>query len=148
MGRFTYMRLGARWVIDTTGKLSVEADILVFDPYKVVAGGGSPPRFCYVNGCLGYDQEDFQDMNQVTETGNQLAQSDYRRTGPRIRRGSWPPPKSADARVAEQIVQQVAVGVLHEKLAQASLVVTDPIPGVMRRTEQRPLAPARASISG
>ena len=53
-------------VIDTTGKLSVEADILVFDPYKVVAGGGSPPRFCYVNGYLGYDQEDFQDMNQVT----------------------------------------------------------------------------------
>jgi hypothetical protein len=35
--------------------------------------------------------------------------------------------------------QQVAVGVLHEKLAQASLLVTDPIPGVMRRTEQRPL---------
>ena len=56
-------------VIDTTGKLSIEGDILVFDPYKVVASGGSPPNFCYVHGYLGYDQEDFQDMNQVTRRG-------------------------------------------------------------------------------
>jgi hypothetical protein len=56
-------------VIDTTGRLSIEADILVFDPYKVVASGGSPPRYCYVRSDLGYDQEDFQDMNQVTRQG-------------------------------------------------------------------------------
>jgi hypothetical protein len=56
-------------VIDTSGKLSIEADILIFDPHKVVASGGSPPRFCYVRSYLGYDQEDFQDMNQVTRRG-------------------------------------------------------------------------------
>jgi hypothetical protein len=44
--------------------------------------------------------------------------------------------------------QQVAVGVLHEKLAQASLLVTDPIPGVMRRTEERPLCTGDANASG
>jgi hypothetical protein len=59
-------------VTDTTEKLSTEADILVFDPYKVTANG-PPPRWCYVHGYLGYDQEDFQDMNQGHETGNQLA---------------------------------------------------------------------------
>ena len=51
-----------------TGKLYIEADILAFDPYKVTAEG-SPPRWCYVHGYLGYDQEDFQDMNQVTRRG-------------------------------------------------------------------------------
>jgi len=55
-------------VIDTTGKLAIEADILVFDPYRVTATG-SPPRQCYVRSYLGYDQEDFQDMNQVTRRG-------------------------------------------------------------------------------
>jgi hypothetical protein len=55
-------------VIDTTGKLSIEADILAFDPYKVMAVG-SPPRWCYVHGYTAYDQEDFQDMNQVTRRG-------------------------------------------------------------------------------
>jgi len=52
----------------TAGKLSIEADILALDPYKVTANG-SPPRWCYVHGYLGYDQEDFQDMNQVTRRG-------------------------------------------------------------------------------
>jgi hypothetical protein len=56
-------------VIDTSGKLSIEADILVFDPYKVVANGGATPRFCYVRSYLRYDQEDFLDMNQVTRRG-------------------------------------------------------------------------------
>jgi hypothetical protein len=56
-------------VIDTTGKLAIEADILVFDPYKVTATGSFPPRWCYVRGYGGYDQEDFQDMNQVTRRG-------------------------------------------------------------------------------
>ena len=52
----------------TTGRLSIEADILAMDPYKVTAQG-SPPRSCYVHGYMGYDQEDFQDMNQVTRRG-------------------------------------------------------------------------------
>jgi len=51
-----------------TGKLYIEADILAFDPYKVTANG-SPPRWCYVHGYMGYDQEDFQDMNSVTRRG-------------------------------------------------------------------------------
>jgi hypothetical protein len=51
-----------------TGKLYIEADILAFDPYKVTATG-SPPRWCYVHGYMGYDQEDFQDMNSVTRRG-------------------------------------------------------------------------------
>jgi hypothetical protein len=55
-------------VIDTTGKLVIEADILVFDPYKVAATG-SVPRQCYVRSYMGYDQEDFHDMNQVTRRG-------------------------------------------------------------------------------
>jgi hypothetical protein len=55
-------------VIDTVGKLAIEADILVFDPYKVRATG-SVPRWCYVRSYKDYDQEDFQDMNQVTRRG-------------------------------------------------------------------------------
>jgi hypothetical protein len=60
--------MGLDVVIDTAGKLSVEADILGFDPYTLYATG-SPPRSCYVRGYTGYDQEDFQDMNQVTRRG-------------------------------------------------------------------------------
>jgi len=52
----------------TSGRLSIEADILAFDPYEVFATG-SPPRWCYVHGYMGYDQEDFQDMNQITRRG-------------------------------------------------------------------------------
>ena len=55
-------------VIDTAGKLAIEAAILIFDPYKVRATG-SVPRWCYVRSYTGYDQEDFQDMNQVTRRG-------------------------------------------------------------------------------
>jgi hypothetical protein len=55
-------------VTDTTGELSIEADILVFDPYRVTTSG-PPPKWCFVHGYLGYDQEDFQDMNQVTRRG-------------------------------------------------------------------------------
>jgi hypothetical protein len=55
-------------VIDSAGKLSIEADILAIDPYKITANG-SPPRWCYIQGYMGYDQEDFQDMNQVTRWG-------------------------------------------------------------------------------
>src|SRR5215472_17005385 len=55
-------------VIDTTGKLTIEADILVFDPYRVTATG-SPPQKCYVLGQWRYGQRNFQDMNQVTRRG-------------------------------------------------------------------------------
>jgi DNA-binding winged helix-turn-helix (wHTH) protein/TolB-like protein len=55
-------------VMNRTAKLLIEADILAFDPYKVTAKG-SPPRWCYVHGYMGYDQEDFQDMNLVTRRG-------------------------------------------------------------------------------
>jgi hypothetical protein len=51
-----------------TGKLYIEADILALDPYKVTANG-SPPRWCYVHSYMGYDQEDFQDMNEMTRRG-------------------------------------------------------------------------------
>ena len=49
-------------------RISVEADIMIFDPYKVTATGG-PGTHCYVNGSLNYDDVDFQDMNQVTRRG-------------------------------------------------------------------------------
>jgi hypothetical protein len=55
-------------VIDTVGQLSIEADILVVDPYKVTANG-SPSKTCYVQSYMGYEQEDFQDMNRVTRRG-------------------------------------------------------------------------------
>jgi hypothetical protein len=51
------------------GDLSVEADVLVFDPYKLTADTGFPDRDCYVAGYTGYDQEDFQDMNRITRRG-------------------------------------------------------------------------------
>ncbi|MGC2198855.1 MAG: hypothetical protein WA633_01705 [Stellaceae bacterium] len=53
----------------STGNLSIEADTLIFDPYKLTAIGHQTSQFCYVNGNTGYDQEDFQDMNQVTRRG-------------------------------------------------------------------------------
>jgi hypothetical protein len=48
--------------------LSVEASTLIFDPYKLTAVG-LPNKWCKVSG-EGYDQEDFQDMNQVTRRGS------------------------------------------------------------------------------
>jgi hypothetical protein len=56
-------------VISTIGRLSIEADTLIFDPYKLTAIGHQTSQFCYVNGNSGYDQEDFRDMNQVTRRG-------------------------------------------------------------------------------
>lgn len=56
-------------VIYSVGSLSIEADTLVFDPYKLTAIGHQTSQFCYVNGNPGYGQEDFQDMNQVTRRG-------------------------------------------------------------------------------
>jgi hypothetical protein len=52
-------------------RVSVEADILIFDPYKIVADSptGHQPKNCYVKGYLNYDEVDFQDMNQVTRRG-------------------------------------------------------------------------------
>src|SRR6478672_2490369 len=55
-------------VMYRVGNLSIEASTLIFDPYKVVATG-LPGKWCYVAGHPGYDQEDFQDMNQVTRRG-------------------------------------------------------------------------------
>jgi hypothetical protein len=49
------------------GNLSIEADTLIFDPYKVVATG-MPDKWCYVRSSR-YDQEEFQDMNQMTRRG-------------------------------------------------------------------------------
>jgi hypothetical protein len=86
-------------------RISVEADVLIFDPYKVTALGGMSTR-CYVRGALGYDVADFADMNQVTRRGanfrNQVGAGDdksiefdvdghhckaIRRTGPRWQGG-------------------------------------------------------------
>jgi hypothetical protein len=55
--------------IYSSGHLSIEADTLIFDPYKLTAIGHQTSQYCYVNGNSGYDQEDFQDMNQVTRRG-------------------------------------------------------------------------------
>jgi hypothetical protein len=60
-------------VIDSTGKPAVEADILVFDPYKVVASGGSPPRFCYVHSSFKIRPESFSGHEPGHEAGDQLA---------------------------------------------------------------------------
>jgi hypothetical protein len=54
--------------IYNVGDLSIEADIFVFDPYKLT-GEGFPDTDCYVPGYSGYDQEDFQDMNRITRRG-------------------------------------------------------------------------------
>jgi hypothetical protein len=51
------------------GDLSVEADVIIFDPYKLTADTGFPDRNCYVAGYSGYDREDFQDMNRITRRG-------------------------------------------------------------------------------
>jgi hypothetical protein len=50
------------------GNLSIEADTLIHDPYKLTATGFHS-AYCYVNGDPGYDIQDFQDMNQVTRRG-------------------------------------------------------------------------------
>lgn len=54
--------------IYNSGNLSIEADTLILDPYKLTALGYQQ-RSCYVNEYKGYDQEDFQDVNQVTRRG-------------------------------------------------------------------------------
>jgi hypothetical protein len=56
-------------VMYSAGNLAIEADTLIFDPYKLTAIGHQTSQYCYVNGNLGYGQEDFQDMNQVTRRG-------------------------------------------------------------------------------
>jgi hypothetical protein len=52
----------------TNENLSIEADTLVFDPYKL-SGAGHISIHCNVQSHRSYDQEDFQDMNQVTRRG-------------------------------------------------------------------------------
>lgn len=56
-------------VMYNAGSLSVEVDTIVFDPQKLTAIGFQTSQFCYVNGNPDYNQEDFQDMNQVTRRG-------------------------------------------------------------------------------
>jgi hypothetical protein len=51
------------------GTVSVEADILIFDPYRVTATGSQSAR-CQVLGNANYDVIDFADMNQVTRRGS------------------------------------------------------------------------------
>jgi hypothetical protein len=51
-----------------TTAITVEADVLIFDPYAVTALGGVSPN-CYIRGYLNYDLIDFADMNQVTRRG-------------------------------------------------------------------------------
>ncbi len=55
-------------VMYSTGTLSIEADTAITDPYKLTAIGFHS-AYCYVNGDLEYNQEDFRDMNQVTRRG-------------------------------------------------------------------------------
>jgi hypothetical protein len=55
--------------IYNVGDLSIEADVFVFDPYKITADTGFPDPDCYVAGYNGYDQEDFADMNRITRGG-------------------------------------------------------------------------------
>jgi hypothetical protein len=52
-------------VMYRAGNLSIEASTVIFDPYKLAATG-LPGKYCHVASQPGYDQEDFQDMNQVT----------------------------------------------------------------------------------
>ena len=49
-------------------RVTVEADLLIFDPYRVKGDGPVSSR-CSVRGYLNYDADDFQDMNQVTRRG-------------------------------------------------------------------------------
>jgi hypothetical protein len=53
------------------GELSVEADVFLFDPYKLTGDTGFPDPDCYVAGYTGYDRQDFEDMNRVTRRGTQ-----------------------------------------------------------------------------
>ena len=55
-------------VMYSVGNFSIEASTLIFDPYKLAATG-LPSKWCFVRSHPGYDQEDFQDMNQVTRRG-------------------------------------------------------------------------------
>ena len=52
----------------TVGNLSVEANVVILDPYKLLARG-NPTAECYVEGNSGYDETDFQDLNRVTRRG-------------------------------------------------------------------------------
>jgi hypothetical protein len=56
-------------VMYNVGNLSIEASTLIFDPYKLAATG-MPTKWCFVRSHPSYDQEDFQDMNQVTRRGS------------------------------------------------------------------------------
>jgi hypothetical protein len=56
-------------VINNFGNLTIEADVLVFDPYYVSAIGHQR-QDCYVHSSYSNLREDFPDMNQMTRQGN------------------------------------------------------------------------------
>lgn len=55
-------------VIYNIDNLAIEADVVIFDPLKLTAKG-YPTVDCYISGNTSYNEEDFQDMNQVTRRG-------------------------------------------------------------------------------
>ncbi|MBV9966663.1 MAG: hypothetical protein JO008_13310 [Alphaproteobacteria bacterium] len=74
-GRFCDMGLDV--VMYTAGNLTVEADILSFDPYKITAWG-FPGKFCFI-APREISVMEFQDLNQVSRRGKNFG--DVMRTG-------------------------------------------------------------------
>jgi hypothetical protein len=60
--------MGLDVVMYSAGSLAIEADIVSFDPQKVTAMGAHSR--CRIIPYKGYDETDFQDMNQVTRRGS------------------------------------------------------------------------------
>jgi hypothetical protein len=61
-------RIAHDLVMTNLGNLTIEADVMVFDPYYVSAIGHQH-RFCAVQTGYGDLREDFPDMNQMTRKG-------------------------------------------------------------------------------
>jgi hypothetical protein len=62
-------RIAHDLVMTNLGPLTVEADVMVFDPYYVSAIGHQH-KFCAVQSGYGDLREDFPDMNQMTRKGS------------------------------------------------------------------------------
>ena len=62
-------RIAHDLVMTNLGNLTIEADVMVFDPYYV-SGIGHQHKFCAVLTGSGDMREDFADMNQMTRKGN------------------------------------------------------------------------------
>jgi len=61
-------RIAHDLVMTNLGNLTIEADVMVFDPYYV-SGIGHQHKFCAVQTGYGDLREDFPDMNQMTRKG-------------------------------------------------------------------------------